>query len=44
LPADDPVRRQPDISLANSLLGFEPQVKFAEGIKQTIAWFRQTLR
>jgi len=41
LPADDPVRRQPDISLANSLLGFEPQVKFAEGIKQTIAWFRQ---
>jgi UDP-glucuronate decarboxylase len=40
LPADDPVRRQPDISLARARLGWEPNVELREGLEQTIAWFR----
>jgi UDP-glucuronate decarboxylase len=40
LPADDPRQRQPDISLARSLLGWEPGIPLAEGLKDTIDWFR----
>jgi UDP-glucuronate decarboxylase len=40
LPADDPVRRQPDITLARERLGWEPKVKLREGLKKTIDWFR----
>ena len=40
LPADDPVRRRPDISLAKERLGWEPAVPLPEGLKNTIAWFR----
>jgi UDP-glucuronate decarboxylase len=40
LPKDDPVRRRPDISLAKSLLGWEPKVDVAAGLKKTIDWFR----
>lgn len=40
LPADDPTRRRPDISLAHSKLGWEPQVPLREGLKRTIEWFR----
>lgn len=41
LPADDPTRRQPDISLAQTLLGWQPQIPFEEGLLKTIEWFRQ---
>lgn len=41
LPEDDPQRRQPDISKARQLLGWEPRVNLDEGLKKTIAWFRQ---
>ena len=41
LPADDPKQRCPDISRAKKLLGWEPKVNYAEGIKKTIAWFRE---
>lgn len=42
LPAveDDPVQRQPDIHLAETLLGWRPTVGIREGLARTIAWFR----
>jgi UDP-glucuronate decarboxylase len=43
LPEDDPKRRQPDISLARTLLGWQPLVPLEEGLKETIAYFRQVL-
>lgn len=43
LPTDDPKVRQPDISLARQLLGWEPKVDFEEGITKTIAYFRDFL-
>jgi UDP-glucuronate decarboxylase len=43
LPADDPVRRCPDISLAREKLGWEPRVRLEEGLRQTIAYFRDKL-
>jgi dTDP-glucose 4,6-dehydratase len=44
LPVDDPKVRQPDISRARALLGWEPQVDIDEGLRLTIDWFRQKLR
>ncbi|MFO8022374.1 MAG: UDP-glucuronic acid decarboxylase family protein [Perlabentimonas sp.] len=44
LPADDPVKRKPDISLAKKVLnGWEPKVKIDEGLKTTINYFNDTL-
>jgi UDP-glucuronate decarboxylase len=43
LPKDDPRRRQPDISLAKSLLGWAPKVPLKEGLEKTIAYFRSTM-
>jgi UDP-glucuronate decarboxylase len=40
LPEDDPKQRQPDISLAKSRLGWQPKVSLDEGLKETIAYFR----
>ena len=40
LPEDDPVHRQPDITLARGQLGWEPKVPLRDGLKQTIDWFR----
>jgi UDP-glucuronate decarboxylase len=40
LPEDDPLRRQPDITLAREKLGWEPTVRLREGLERTIAWFR----
>ncbi len=40
LPVDDPKQRQPDISLARRLLGWEPRVHRAEGLKITYDYFR----
>jgi dTDP-glucose 4,6-dehydratase len=40
LPQDDPLVRQPDITLASSALDWSPQVEVAEGLRRTIAWFR----
>jgi len=40
-PEDDPTIRNPDITLARELLGWEPLVPFEEGLKRTIAWFRE---
>ncbi len=43
LPVDDPKVRQPDITLAKKLLGWEPKVGFDEGVARTIAYFRDFL-
>ena len=40
LPVDDPKVRQPDITLAKRVLGWEPRVRFEEGILETIEYFR----
>ncbi|MDD9953724.1 MAG: SDR family oxidoreductase [Candidatus Woesearchaeota archaeon] len=42
LPADDPQQRQPDITLANNKLGWQPTVQLEEGLKQTIAYFTKS--
>ncbi len=40
LPEDDPKQRQPDISLAKSLLGWEPKVVLEDGLRETISFFK----
>lgn len=41
---DDPHTRQPDITRAKNLLGWEPRVNLDEGLRLTIDWFRQQIR
>jgi dTDP-glucose 4,6-dehydratase len=43
LPADDPQIRRPDISLAEKVLGWKPQVSRHQGLKKTIPYFRDEL-
>lgn len=40
LPVDDPKVRQPDITRAKKVLGWEPKVDFDQGIRETIEFFR----
>jgi dTDP-glucose 4,6-dehydratase len=40
LPQDDPKIRRPDITRAKQVLGWEPQVQFADGLRRTVEWFR----
>jgi UDP-glucuronate decarboxylase len=40
IPCDDPVRRKPDIALAQHYLSWEPNVPLAAGLERTIAYFR----
>lgn len=44
LPEDDPKVRQPDISKAKRILGWEPKVERGEGLKRTIEYFREQLK
>jgi UDP-glucuronate decarboxylase len=44
LPQDDPVQRQPNITLAKEKLGWEPKVPLEEGLAKTIAYFRAIIR
>jgi len=41
LPQDDPKRRRPDISMVRELLNWEPVVPLEEGLRRTIAYFRE---
>src|ERR1700724_72268 len=43
LPVDDPRVRQPDITRARKLLGWEPKVDFESGIRETISYFKEKL-
>jgi len=44
LPIDDPKVRQPDITRARKLFGWEPKVDFDSGIRSTIDYFRERLK
>ncbi|SEE31229.1 UDP-glucuronic acid decarboxylase family protein [Bradyrhizobium erythrophlei] len=44
LPSDDPRQRQPDISLARAVLGWEPTIDLGRGLERTIDYFRSQLR
>jgi len=44
LPQDDPKVRKPDITRARTLLGWEPKVDRQEGMRQTLEYFRGTMR
>ncbi|SDN70050.1 UDP-glucuronate decarboxylase [Methylobacterium phyllostachyos] len=43
LPVDDPQRRRPDITRAETLLGWSPRVALEEGLEATIAWFSREI-
>jgi UDP-glucuronate decarboxylase len=43
LPADDPLQRQPDITLAKKVLDWEPTIPLEEGLRRTIQYFKETL-
>jgi dTDP-glucose 4,6-dehydratase len=43
LPADDPKQRQPDITRARQILGWEPRVSLEAGLRETVAYFRGVL-
>ena len=44
LPSDDPKQRQPDISMAKSILKWDPKIELREGLTKTIAYFEKGLR
>ncbi|HXQ41894.1 MAG TPA: UDP-glucuronic acid decarboxylase family protein [Candidatus Udaeobacter sp.] len=44
LPQDDPLQRQPDITIAKRLLDWQPTVPLKDGIRRTIAYFDELLR
>jgi len=44
LPQDDPTRRKPDITLAKTLLWWQPTVELTDGLDATISYFREELR
>ena len=44
LPQDDPRRRRPDIGLARQWLGWRPEVGLDEGLRRTVAYFRERLQ
>jgi len=43
LPCDDPIQRQPDISLAKKILKWQPKTNLDEGLMKTIQYFREIL-
>jgi UDP-glucuronate decarboxylase len=43
LPEDDPRQRKPDISLAKEELRWTPNVSLEDGLKETIAYFKEYL-
>jgi UDP-glucuronate decarboxylase len=43
MPGDDPLQRQPDIGLAQSVLSWKPKTTLDEGLDKTIPWFKQVL-
>ena len=43
LPKDDPTRRRPDISLAKEKLKWEPKIRLEDGLKKTIAYFKEII-
>ncbi|MDA8272959.1 MAG: SDR family oxidoreductase [Deltaproteobacteria bacterium] len=44
LPKDDPIQRNPDLTLARKILGYNPKVDIEEGLKKTISYFKKVLK
>jgi UDP-glucuronate decarboxylase len=44
LPSDDPMQRQPDITLARQKLNWEPKIQLDEGLMHTIEYFKTTVK
>ncbi len=44
LPKDDPIQRDPDLTLAKKMLGYNPKVGVEEGLKKTIEYFKKTIK
>ncbi len=44
LPIDDPKVRQPNITRARTMLGWEPKIDLEQGLKMTIEWFKTQLK
>jgi nucleoside-diphosphate-sugar epimerase len=42
LPTDDPKQRRPDISLAEQVLGWRPEIELREGLSRTHDWYRSS--
>ncbi len=40
---DDPARRRPDVTKAREVLGWEPRIALRDGLRETIAWYRERL-
>ncbi len=43
LPQDDPMQRQPDITLAKKELNWEPKIKLEDGLVKTIEYFKKII-
>ena len=43
LPTDDPTQRKPDITRAQEVLGWQPEVNLREGLLKTIEWFQESV-
>lgn len=43
LPLDDPIQRKPSVTLAKSVLGWEPKINLDEGLRQTIEYFKSII-
>ena len=43
MPIDDPLQRKPDITLANKLLSWEPNIHLQEGLIKTISYIKEEL-
>jgi dTDP-glucose 4,6-dehydratase len=43
LPPDDPARRRPDITRAQTLLGWQPKIALREGLERSLEYFRSTI-
>jgi len=44
LPENDPMKRKPDITLAKEILGWEPKIDRAEGLKRTLEYFKEHVK
>jgi UDP-glucuronate decarboxylase len=44
LPSDDPIQRQPDISLAKEKLHWQPEIPLGKGLEKTIDYFQALLQ
>ena len=44
LPKDDPIQRNPDLTLAKKTLGYNPKVSIEEGLKKTVEYFKKVVK